>query len=306
MTNTSINLLLGSLFVLLGALNVWLIFHASRVLTTSRMSQRLIQAHRLGGYLFIALFCLMSYFMVARTTNLSDELSMRALVHVLVAMSLVPLLFVKVIIARYYKSYYSALTALGVIIFCLAFLLVGLTGGPYLLRATAVKDISPAANYARPPQADLSASEALMQKRCSRCHTLDRVIGARKDTIGWLATINRMRALPGSHISEDDATAILSYLVTADSVDSSTLQGELIVGKALVDSHCGRCHQLDRVYKSEFSPSNGRTPSRAWWAMPTEPTGFSSPGRISKSFDSFSKTQTPEAVAATAASKRLD
>ena len=139
MTGTSINLLLGALFVLLGALNVSLILHASRVLTTSRMSQRLIQAHRLGGYSFIALFCLMSYFMALRTTDPPDELSMRALVHVLIAMSLVPLLFVKVLIARYYKSYYSALTSLGVIIFCLAFLLVALTAGPYLLRATSAK-----------------------------------------------------------------------------------------------------------------------------------------------------------------------
>jgi hypothetical protein len=75
------------------------------------MIQRLIQAHRLGGYGFIALFCLMSYFMALRARNLSDEPSMRGLVHVLLAMSLVPLLFVKVLIACYYKSYYSALTS---------------------------------------------------------------------------------------------------------------------------------------------------------------------------------------------------
>jgi hypothetical protein len=42
--------------VLFAALNVWLIFYASIVLTTSRMSQSLIQAHRLDGHLFIALF----------------------------------------------------------------------------------------------------------------------------------------------------------------------------------------------------------------------------------------------------------
>jgi hypothetical protein len=140
MTSTLINLLLGSLFVLLGALNVWLIFHASRTLTTSRLSQHLIQAHRLGGYFFIALFCVMSYLMALRTTNVSDELSAPALIHVLIAMSLVPLLFVKVLIARYYKSYYSALTSLGLVIFCFAFILVALTAGPYLLRATSPKD----------------------------------------------------------------------------------------------------------------------------------------------------------------------
>jgi ferredoxin-NADP reductase/mono/diheme cytochrome c family protein len=298
MTSTYINLLLGTSFVVLGALNVWLIFHASRALTTSRMSQRLIQAHRLGGYLFIALFFLMSYFMAVRTTDLSNELSMPALLHVLVAMSLVPLLFVKVLIARYYKSYYSALTSLGVIIFCLAFLLVTLTAGPYLLRATSTKDISPVAIHASSQQIDLRASEALMQKKCSRCHTLDRVIGARKDAVGWSATINRMRTFPGSHISDEDATTILSYLVAADSIDSSTLQGELKVGKALVDTHCGRCHELDRVYKSEFSPKQWQDAVTRMVGYARGIDGFFKPGEGQQIIRFLSNTQTPEAVTA--------
>jgi ferredoxin-NADP reductase len=298
MASISISLLLGALFVLLGTLNVWLIFHASRALTTSRMSQRLIQAHRLGGYLFIALFCLMSYFMALRTTKLSDELSMRELIHVLVAMSLVPLLFVKVLIARYYKSYYSALTSLGVIIFCLAFILVALTAGPYLLRATPAKDVLPAVINAGSQQIDLRNSEALMQKKCSRCHTLDRVIGARKDATGWSSTINRMRTLPGSHISEDDATAILGYLISADSIDSSTLRGELQVGKALVDGHCGRCHQLDRVYKSEFSPKQWQDTVTRMVGYARGTDGFFKPGEDQQIIRFLSKTQTPEAVAA--------
>ncbi len=298
MTGTSTSLFLGTLFVFLGALNVWIIFHSSRALTTSRMSERLIRAHRVGGYLFIAVFCLMSYYMALRTTNLPDDLSMPALVHVLVSMSLLPLLFVKVLIARYYKSYYSALTSLGLIIFCLAFLLVALTAGPYLLRATSAKDISPPASDVSSQPIDLRASEALMQKRCSRCHTLDRVVGARKDATGWSATINRMRSLPGSHISEEDATSILTYLVAADSIDSSTLQGELKVGKALVDSHCGRCHQLDRVYRSEFSPKQWQDTVTRMVGYARGTDGFFKPGEYQQIVRFLSKTQTPEALAA--------
>ena len=52
---------------------------------------------------------------------------------------------------------------------------------------------------------DLQSSEALTQKRCSRCHDLDRVVGARKDARGWVVTVNNMRVLPGSGISETDA-----------------------------------------------------------------------------------------------------
>jgi ferredoxin-NADP reductase/mono/diheme cytochrome c family protein len=298
MTSTSISILLGSLFVALGAMNVWLIFHASRTLTTSRMSQRLVQAHRFGGYFFIALFCVMSYLMTLRTTNVSDELSMPALIHILIAMSLVPLLFVKVLIARYYKGYYSALTSLGLIIFCFAFILVALTAGPYLLRATSPTDTPPPVVNTSSQAIDLRASEALMQKKCSRCHTLDRVIGARKDVAGWTATVHRMQNLPGSHISEGDAATILSYLIAADSIDSSTSQGELKVGKALVDGHCGRCHQLDRVYRSEFSAQKWQYTVTRMVGYARGTDGFFKPGEAQQIIQFLSKTQTPEAVAA--------
>jgi ferredoxin len=124
MTSVWVNLTFSALFVLLGAVNVWLIFHASRTITGSSTNQRLIRAHRVGGYLFIALFCAMTYLMLLRSAGLSEELSLRATIHVLIAMSLVPLLFVKVLIARYYKTFYSALTSTGLLIFSLAFILV--------------------------------------------------------------------------------------------------------------------------------------------------------------------------------------
>ena len=66
MTNSSLSLWLGIMFVLLGAINVWLILQSSARLKSTESSGRLIAAHRIGGYLFIALFCVMAYFMVSR------------------------------------------------------------------------------------------------------------------------------------------------------------------------------------------------------------------------------------------------
>jgi ferredoxin-NADP reductase len=302
MTRVPINLAFSALFVLLAAVNVWLMFHSSRAITAPRTNQRLIRAHRLGGYLFIALFCAMTYFMLLRSADSSEELSLRATIHVLIAMSLVPLLFVKVLIARYYKTFYSALTSIGLLIFSLAFILVALTAGPYLLQAMRTTQRSDVDRNVHPEDTDLRASEALMQKRCTRCHTLDRVVGARKDAQGWAMTVNRMRGLPGSHISEDDATAILTYLVREDSIDSSSLQGELRVGRALVDGHCGRCHQLDRVYRTAFSPNQWRTTVMRMVGYAHGIDGFFKPGESQQIIAFLSKTQTPEAVAARTAS----
>jgi ferredoxin-NADP reductase len=258
MLPSPLSALLGLLFILLGTAAVWLILEASRSTHSATARDRIIQAHRAAGYLFIALFCAMTWFMFLKVKDVPDELPLRSMLHILVAMILAPLLLVKVIIARYYKNSGAILVPLGITIFTLGFVLIASAAGPYLLRKVIVKDISLDAVHMGDAKIDLKSSEELMQKRCARCHNLDRVVGARKDARGWLATINRMRSLPGSGISEPDARIILSYLISEDSINSSNVQGELAVGKALVDSHCNRCHGLDRTYQSTKTPTDWR------------------------------------------------
>jgi hypothetical protein len=97
------------------------------------------------------------------------------------------------------------LTPLGLLLFSLSFILVGMTAGPYLLRRATMTTISLQSVGLQAEQVDLRQAEALMRSRCARCHNLDRVVGARKDAQGWLETVNRMRALPSSGISEAEA-----------------------------------------------------------------------------------------------------
>src|SRR6202043_2900084 len=101
MLNSSTSVWLGILFVLVGAINVCLILQASARVRDAKASTGLVAAHRIGGYLFIALFCVMGYFMVARLGDVSGSTSPGAIVHLTLAMVLSPLLFVKVLIARY-------------------------------------------------------------------------------------------------------------------------------------------------------------------------------------------------------------
>jgi len=87
---------LGVLFVLLGALNVWLVLQASARVKEAKASQGLIAAHRIGGYLFIALFCVMGYFMVASLGDATGS-GPSTTIHLTLAMVLSPLLFIKVL-----------------------------------------------------------------------------------------------------------------------------------------------------------------------------------------------------------------
>jgi ferredoxin-NADP reductase/mono/diheme cytochrome c family protein len=283
------------IFVAAGCAAIWLIFDASRLLHDTAKRDRVLRAHRLAGYAFVALFCLMTWFMILKVRDQQEELSMRSMFHVLVALVLIPLLTVKIVIARRYRSYQSALVPLGLTIFVLGFVLASSTAGPYLFRRVTMKDISLQSINMGAARIDLRASEELMQKRCSRCHNLDRVVGARKDGRAWLETVSRMRGLPGSGISENDAKTILSYLLLEASIDSSTTNGELTVGKALVDTHCNRCHGLDRTYQSAKTPDEWKaTVARMVnYARGTE--GFFKPGEDERIIRFLSVTQTPDA-----------
>ena len=298
MLSTSLSAALGLAFVLIGVAALWLIFEASRHSQDQAARNRRIQAHRLAGYLFIALFCFMTWLMLLRLKDVSDELSLRSMLHILIAMVLAPLFLIKVLVARYYKSYTAVLVPLGVTIFTLGFVLIASTDGPYLLRRATIRNISLGAVDMGATRIDLSASQSLTERRCSRCHNLERIAGARKDARGWLATINRMRALPGSGISEGDARTILSYLVSENSIDSSNTQGVLAVGRGLVDTHCNRCHALDRAYQSVKSPAewNATVTRMVGYAKGTE--GFFKPGEAERIIKFLSMTQTPGALQA--------
>ena len=79
MLPTPVSAALGFVFVLVGGAAVWLIFAASTRMRDQSARDRIIRAHRIAGYLFIALFCLMSWFMLLRLGETSDELSLRSM-----------------------------------------------------------------------------------------------------------------------------------------------------------------------------------------------------------------------------------
>src|SRR5262245_3129151 len=126
MLHASMSESLASLFVVLAGANVWVMLHLSRQSADHASRARLIGAHRIGGYTFVLLFCALFYFMTLRLKGVTDELPPRLTVHIILALLLVPILLVKVLIARYYKQYSSALLPLGVTIFVLSFALVSM------------------------------------------------------------------------------------------------------------------------------------------------------------------------------------
>src|SRR5258708_22412134 len=167
----------GALFVLLAGANVWLMFVRMAPGRTGPSAARLAQAHRAGGYLYLALYVIMLYFMFRRVQEAPDDLAPRALVHMILGLTIAPLLFLKILIARSFKNQSQYLTPLGLLLFSLSFVLVAMTAGPYWLRRATVQTVSLPSVGLSAEEIDLSAAGALMRARCGRCHNLDRVVG---------------------------------------------------------------------------------------------------------------------------------
>jgi ferredoxin-NADP reductase/mono/diheme cytochrome c family protein len=297
MSSISASLVLGGLFVSVGAANVWLVLQASASVKNAGTSARLIAAHRVGGYVFILLYCAMSYFMIGRMREGTGSASAGTMIHLTVALLLSPLLFLKVLIARYYRSYHGFLLPIGLLIFVLSFVLVAITAGPYLLHNADLRSIS-LEEIDLKTTIDLTRAAATMQQRCSTCHNLDRVVGARKDARGWLATVNRMRGLPASGISEDDVKTIVSFLVSQYPPGATDSEARFAVARALVTQRCAACHSLEKVYKATKTPAQWRetVAEMVSNAQSDGRAGVFQPGEDEQITEFLSATQTPEAV----------
>lgn len=72
----------------------------------------------------------------------------------------------------------------------------------------ATDDGSPASDPGAP---SISEGEMLVNDRCTRCHSLDRVNAADKDRTGWSVTVARMIG-NGAMLSETEADIVIDYL----------------------------------------------------------------------------------------------
>jgi hypothetical protein len=127
----------GVVFVTLAAANVVAMLEASQPSRSAATRNRLIAAHRAGGYLFVILLCIMAYSTSQRLVGvgISGHLPTHLVLHIVLVLVVVPLLFLKILIARRYKQSRSSLKALGIAILVISFSLVSIPTLSELLRS---------------------------------------------------------------------------------------------------------------------------------------------------------------------------
>ena len=127
-------------FVALAALNVIVILERDKPSRKTLTKERLMAIHRLGGYLFVSLFCIIVYSMSEKLAGveMTGHLATYLVFHIVLVLVLVPLVLLKILIARRYKQRQSLLTGLGVSIFVVSFVLVAIP-----LLSETLRSVSP-------------------------------------------------------------------------------------------------------------------------------------------------------------------
>ncbi len=251
--NPHINAFLGVLFILIGAITAFIMIHLKGRSKDRVHGKTLVWGHRILGYVFIAIYVLMVVTMIIRISYYQDELSPRAIFHVVLALSLIPLLAVKLLVARKYNLLTSRLFFLGMTIFLFAFLFNAISAGHYYLYKGAVREVTISSIDKETMNEDIGRT--LVLKKCAKCHTLERIFRSFKDEEGWTRTVNRMALMDTPNIRDYNAKQIIFFLVMQQEnrmgEKEDLVEGE--IGRTLLDKKCISCHNLDRIYQAQKS-----------------------------------------------------
>ena len=280
--SSTVNMVLGGLFLLLAVGNTLLMFRLWAYPfdhTTHRSSapRPLMWLHRGIGYAYVAIYILLMTEMVPRLWEFQVELPARTVAHVVLGMTVGVLLLVKIAIVRFFKHLESALVPmLGTGILVCTVLLLGLSV-PFQLREVAlsrevsfdarstqrVQDLLGVAGLpeeASPIQLatpeGLRTGRQVLLNECTRCHDLRTVLVRPRTPATWYATVSRMadRAALLDPIPRADQWAVVAYLIAI----SPDLQRSVVQQTRLQEAPAAVAPAAPSDLP-DFSPAEART-----------------------------------------------
>jgi hypothetical protein len=243
--NPQITSTLGCIFVLLAAIQVWLMLEVTGRQKPKFNPAVLAPIHRINGYLFVALYLIMLYIMARKVIQSNAPLDAKAIIHSVLAISLLPILLVKIFIVRFYPKAFNHVFPMGVSILVISLALVSITGGYYFLKSATgkyISSINPAANYL-----DVDVGRELVIQKCNKCHDLTRVFTMVKTPAAWLETVNRMQMRDPTWLSQDQVEQIVYFLSERQNI-TKVEQVTPVQAETMLLTKCTKCHNLDRAF----------------------------------------------------------
>ena len=174
-------LILGTIFFLLGiGATLFMLILMGR--TEKKASPTFLKKlHKYFGYLFFLLLLALAVLGFDYWAALGENISTRALLHAVLALSLLIILITKILIARFYRQFLKMAPTMGLIVFCLAFVVFAISGIYYVLRVPD-QPLSPeqkeeidklAADIENPLQGSVGQGERIYNRLCLSCHAID-------------------------------------------------------------------------------------------------------------------------------------
>lgn len=193
--------------------------------------------HRLLGYVFLMLFAVLLAWMVFRAGSFQEDMPAPVMI---LALLLVPLIMIKVVVARQKALVSTRLILLGLAIFGLSFGLTGMAAYYYGKQRGSARQ-TPGGGISMEP------GQSVVSRKCSKCHTLERIYTS--SVADWTPTVNKMAAFDTADISGSDAEVIVSYLnQQSERRRVQKQRGEAEQGRRLVAAKCSVCHGLEKVF----------------------------------------------------------
>jgi len=248
--NPFVNSLLSLLFLVAGGAAAAVMIELKGRPMDRPAAGRLILAHRLLGYLFAAVFLFMLAVMVQKAGSLQEEMNAKTIIHIAFAIFTVPLLALKILIARRYKVFTRYLFLLGAGIFSVSVVFVILTAGYYYLHRSDIRYT--AISAADEDILDNETGRHFLFERCGKCHTFERVFRSFKTKKGWSDTVNRMARIDAPNIRPFEVKQIIFFLVNQQKERKNNQAGKVSekIGKTILERKCTLCHDLERVVQA--------------------------------------------------------
>ncbi|CAK8723468.1 hypothetical protein GCAAIG_13270 [Candidatus Electronema halotolerans] len=200
------------------------------------------------GSVFLFLFAGLLAYLIFTAGSFEETVAADSpqLLYIILALLLVPLLVIRAVIARRKAQISTRLLLLGISLFALSFGLTGIAAKYYALHEGGLSELL---NAADSNIVSVETGQAVLSKKCSKCHSLERVYTT--STTDWSATVTKMAGFD-PNISESDIKLISEYLNQLRKTVPQRTSVER--GRDLVNVKCNKCHSLDKVFSVDMTP----------------------------------------------------
>jgi len=242
------NSLLAFILLAVGIIAVTLILIFLGRRRSPKNHEFFLWAHRIAGYIFVALYLFICAFMLKKLTSSYTTLTPVNAIHAYIGITIFPLIIAKISIVRLFKQYYQRLSIYGIIIIILTYMTVTLSAG-YFTLTTVGSQYTLLYDKGTPVKVNINMGHKVIQQRCSTCHSLERVYASVKTENDWRNYITRIRTKEPAILNDQEALQVLGYLVKNLGIDDTKM--DVQIGMKIILGKCHRCHTIERIFTSK-------------------------------------------------------